>query len=124
MLGLHVQPIIEMSWQHKPQPFTEEIIKMTQMGLFVRLDAKPGKEAALEEFLKGALPLARAETGTPVWYALKFGPSSFAIFDAFETEDGRAAHLNGPIAAALMKHADELLAKPVVIERWDVVAVK
>ncbi len=85
---------------------------MTHMGLFVRLDAKPGKEAALEKFLKDALPLAQAETGTPVWYAVKFGPSSFAIFDAFQNDGDRTAHLNGPIAAALMQNADELLATP------------
>ncbi len=101
-----------------------ETMKMTHMGLFVRLDAKPGKEAALEKFLKDALPLAQAETGTPVWYAVKFGPSSFAIFDAFQNDGDRTTHLNGPIAAALMQNADELLATPPVIERWDVLAVK
>ena len=92
---------------------------MTHMGLFVRLDAKPGKEAALEKFLKDALPLAQAETGTPVWYAVKF-----AIFDDFQNDADRTAHLNGPIAPALMQNADELLATPPVIERWDVLAVK
>lgn len=106
------------------QPPKMETMKMAHMGLFVRLDAKPGKEAALEKFLKDALPLAQAEAGTPVWYAVKFGPSSFAIFDAFQTEEGREAHLNGPIAAALMQNADTLLATPPVIERWDTLATK
>lgn len=97
---------------------------MIKFGLYVRLEAKPGKEADLEAFLQGALPLAQEETGTPVWYAVKFGPQSYAIFDAFATDEDRGAHLNGPIAAALMHHADELLSTPPVIERWDALAVK
>jgi quinol monooxygenase YgiN len=94
------------------------------MGLYIRLEAKSGMEKALEDFLRSALPLAQAEPGTPVWYAVKFGPSSFAIFDAFPNEEGRDAHLNGPIAAALTKSADELLASPPAIERWDLLAAK
>jgi quinol monooxygenase YgiN len=97
---------------------------MTKLGLFVRLEAKPGKEATLEDFLRSALPLAQAETRTPVWYAVKFGPSSFAIFDAFANDEDRNAHLNGVIAAELMKRADELLAKAPVIEQWDALGVK
>ena len=83
-------------------------IMMTKLALFVRLEAKPGKEAALAEFLAGALPLANAEIGTVAWFALQFGPSTFGVFDAFATEDGRQAHLNGPIAAALMANAATL----------------
>ena len=97
---------------------------MVNLGLYVRLEAKPDKASALEEFLRGALPLAKAETGTPVWYAVKFGPRSFAIFDAFASDQDRDAHLNGPIAAALMARADELLASPPAIERWDALALK
>ena len=97
---------------------------MVKLGLYVRLEAKPDKAFALEEFLRDALPLAQAETGTPVWYALKFGPRSFAIFDAFASDQDRGAHLDGPIAAALMARADELLASPPAIERWDALAVK
>ena len=97
---------------------------MVTLGLYVRLEAKPEKGAALEEFLRSALPLAQAETGTPVWYAVKFGPRSFAIFDAFTNDEDRSAHLSGPIASALMAHADELLESSPTIERWDALAVK
>ena len=94
------------------------------VGLYVRLEAKPGQEDALEAFLKSGLELAQQEEGTPVWFAVRFGPSTFAIFDAFEGETGRQAHLNGPIAAALMQHAAELLAEAPVIEKFDAVGVK
>lgn len=97
---------------------------MAKLALFVRLDAKPGKDAALEAFLASALPLAEAESATPVWFALKFGPSAFGIFDAFSDEPGREAHLNGQIAAALMARADELLAAPPKIEKIELVAAK
>ena len=73
---------------------------MTKLALFVRLEAKPGQEAALADFLASALPLANAESGTTAWFALKFGPSTFGVFDAFADEAGRQAHLNGQIAAA------------------------
>ena len=97
---------------------------MVRVALWVMLHAKPGKEAALEEFLKGALPLAQDEPDTPAWFALKLGPSSFGIFDAFPSDAGRQAHLKGPIAAALMAKAPELLAKPPSIEQVDVLAAK
>ena len=64
---------------------------MTKLALFVRLEAKPGQEAALADFLASALPLANAESGTTAWFALKFGPSTFGVFDAFADEAGRAA---------------------------------
>jgi quinol monooxygenase YgiN len=101
----------------------KEII-MVKVALLVRLEAKPGKESAVAEFLQGALPLANAEAATPVWFALQLGPSTFGIFDAFADDAGRKAQLSGPIAAALMKNASELLAKPPVIERVDLLAVK
>ena len=97
---------------------------MTKLALFVRLHAKPGKEAELEKFLAGALPLAQGEAKTPVWFALKFGKNEFGIFDAFADEAGRKAHLEGPIAAALMAKAGELLAQPPKIERVDLLAAK
>ena len=97
---------------------------MVKLGLYVRLEAKPGQEMALEDFLRGALPSAQAENGTTAWYAVKFGPSTFAIFDAFTNDHDRNVHLGGPIAAALMQNADKLLAAPPVIERWDALAVK
>jgi quinol monooxygenase YgiN len=92
--------------------------------LQVRLEARPGKEREVEALLRGALPLAQAEPATTVWFALRLGPSTFGIFDAFPDESGRQAHLTGPIAAALMAQAANLLAEPPAIERADVLAAK
>ena len=97
---------------------------MANYALLARLEAKQGKEAAVEAFLKSALPLALEETFTVSWYALKIGPSTFGIFDTFNDEQGRDMHLNGKIAAALMEHAGELLSQPPVIEKVDILAVK
>jgi quinol monooxygenase YgiN len=97
---------------------------MVKLSLFVRLEAKPGKEAAVAKFLETGLQLSREEATTPVWFALRFGPSTFAIFDAFEDEAGRQAHLSGRIAQALMANASELLAEPPKIERAEVLGVK
>ena len=95
---------------------------MTKVALYVELKAKPGKEQAVADFLAGARPLALAEPGTAVWFAVRLDPQTFAIFDAFNDDAGRQAHLNGPIAAALMAHADELLAAPPQIRHADVLA--
>ena len=97
---------------------------MEKFALLARVEAKPGKEAVVAEFLKSALPLAEAEPATERWYALKINENTFGIFDTFETEDGRSAHLQGQIAAALMANAAELLAKDPVIEFVDLLAVK
>jgi quinol monooxygenase YgiN len=97
---------------------------MVKVALFVRLQAKPGKEVALKEFLGAGLSMAQDEATTPIWFALQLGPSTFAIFDAFKDEAGRQAHLTGPIAKALMANASELLAEPPSIERVDVLGVK
>lgn len=97
---------------------------MVKLALYVRLEARPGQEAALAAFLTGALPLAEAEDATPVWFALQFGPGSFGIFDAFTDEAGRQAHLEGPIAAALMEKAGDLLSIPPTIEKVDLLATK
>jgi len=97
---------------------------MVKTGLFVRLEAKAGKEAAVEEFLNGGLGLVNDEPETIVWFALKFDDSTFGIFDAFENESGRDAHLNGKVAAALMAKADELFASPPKIEKVEVLAAK
>ncbi len=97
---------------------------MVKVALLVRLEAKPGKEAAVEKFLTGALPLANQEATTPVWFALRLGPSTFGIFDAFADDAGRQTHLSGPIAAALMANAADLLAKAPQIEQVDLLAVK
>jgi quinol monooxygenase YgiN len=97
---------------------------MVTVSLFVRLEAKPGKEEAVAAFLDQGLQLANQETTTPLWFALRLSKSTFAIFDAFENESGRQAHLNGPIAKALMANAPELLASPPSIERADVLGAK
>ena len=97
---------------------------MEKFALLARVQARAGKEAAVAEFLKSALPLAEAEPGTIRWYGLKINENTFGIFDTFETEDGRSAHLQGQIAAALMANAAELLAGDPVIEFVDLLAVK
>ena len=97
---------------------------MLKLALFVRLEAKAGKEGDVAKFLEKGLELANQETTTPLWFALRLGPSTFAVFDAFTDEAGRQNHLNGPIAKALMANAPELLAAPPVIERVDVLGAK
>jgi quinol monooxygenase YgiN len=97
---------------------------MSKVGLYVPLEAKPGKEMEVAEFLKSALPLVDAEPGTVSWFAIQNGPSSFAIFDTFNDDAGRDAHLNGKVAAALMAKAGELLAKPPTIHKIDILAQK
>ena len=102
----------------------QEDLKMPKLSLFVRLEAKPGKEAEVAAFLNQGLELARPEPRTEVWFALRLGPSTFGVFDAFADEAGRQAHLNGPIAQALMAQAPHLLASPPVIERVEVLGAK
>jgi len=97
---------------------------MVKFSLLVRLEAKPGREQDLEAFIKSALPMAQSELGTISWYGFQLGESTFGIFDTFETEEARDAHLNGPIAAALMAKVPELLAADPVIEKVDLLAVK
>ncbi|MEO8682870.1 MAG: antibiotic biosynthesis monooxygenase [Vicinamibacterales bacterium] len=97
---------------------------MLTLSLFARLEAKPGKETELAAFLMQGLALARQETTTPLWFALRLGPTTFAIFDAFRDEAGRQNHLNGPIAQALMTQAPHLLAAPPVIEPMAVLGAK
>jgi quinol monooxygenase YgiN len=97
---------------------------MTKVSLFVELKARPGKEESVAEFLASAEGLVAAEAGTVAWFAVRFDAQTFAIFDAFENEAGRTAHLNGAVAAALMAHADELLTVPPVIRKANVLADK
>lgn len=97
---------------------------MVKVALLVRLQAKPGREADVESFLEKGLELANQESTTPIWFALRFGPSTFGIFDAFADEAGRSAHLSGPIAAALMANASDLLAEAPQIEHVDVLGAK
>jgi len=97
---------------------------MLTLSLFVRLEAKPGKEEALAAFLMQGLELANQESTTPLWLALRLGPTTFAIFDAFRDEAGRQAHLDGPIAKALMAQAPNMLATPPEIQRVEVLGAK
>ncbi len=97
---------------------------MIKTALLVRLEAKPGKETAVEHFLHSGLPIVQEEPATISWYALRLGPSTFGIFDTFPDENGRQAHLTGKVAAALMANAGELLSQPPTIEKVDVLAVK
>lgn len=97
---------------------------MLALGLFVRLEAKPGREQEVADFLNQGLQLAKQEATTPLWFALRLGPSTFGVFDAFPDEQGRQAHLSGPIAQALMAQAPKLLAVPPSIERTEVLGAK
>jgi quinol monooxygenase YgiN len=97
---------------------------MNKTALFVRLEAKPGKEAEVAEFLHGGLALVQQEPATITWFALRLGPSTFGIFDTFPDEAGRQAHLTGRVAAALIAKAGDLLATPPSIEKADVLASK
>jgi quinol monooxygenase YgiN len=102
----------------------ERRITMVKVGLFVRLEARAGKEDEVAKVLSGALPLAENEPATKAWFAIRMGATTFGIFDVFPDDAGRQAHLSGPIAAALMEKASELLSETPKIERLDVLAAK
>lgn len=97
---------------------------MTTKALLATLEAKPGKEQKVAEFLRVALPIVEGEPATTAWFAIQFGPSTFGIFDAFPDDAGRQAHLQGEVAAALMGRAGELLSSPPDIKQIDVLADK
>jgi quinol monooxygenase YgiN len=97
---------------------------MVKVALYVRLEAKPGKEQEVESFLRGGRAVVAQEPATTAWFALRLGPTTYGIFDAFPDEAGREAHLSGQVAAALMAKAPELLSQPPVIEKVDVLAAK
>ncbi|MGI8992222.1 MAG: putative quinol monooxygenase [Bryobacteraceae bacterium] len=97
---------------------------MDKFAIWAQLEAKPGKEREVEEFLKSAQPLAEQEPGTTTWYALKIGPSQYGIFDTFADEKGRDAHINGPIAKALFAKAKELFVREPNIEKPEILAAK
>ena len=97
---------------------------MLSRGLFVRLEAKPGKENDVAAFLSQGLEMSHQEKTTPLWFALRLGPSTFGVFDSFHDEPGRQAHLNGPIAKALFAKAPELLSAPPSIEKFEVLGAK
>ena len=97
---------------------------MEKLALLARLEAKPGKEDQVAEFLRGAVPLVEAEPGTTAWYAIRMGPSTFGIFDTFADESGRQAHLSGKVAAALMAKAPELFSAAPDIQKIEILATK
>jgi quinol monooxygenase YgiN len=97
---------------------------MDKFAIWAMMEAKPGKEAEVEAFLKSAQPLAEKETGTTTWYALKIGPSQYGIFDTFADENARNAHLTGEIAKALFAKAEELFVRAPDVEKPEILAVK
>ena len=97
---------------------------MEKVGILAVLEAKPGKESEVEQFLKSALPLAEREAETVSWYAVKLGPSRFGIFDTFADGKGRDAHLSGEIAKALFARAGDLFSSPPAIDQTEILAVK
>jgi len=116
---------------HRGRTFTQEpampptaTATKIRVGLYVRLEAKPGQEDAVAAFLKSALPIVEREPATMTWYAMRLGPTTFGIYDTFPDDQGREAHLAGQVAAALMQKAAELLASPPVIQKIDILAAK
>ena len=97
---------------------------MVNVGLLVTLEAKEGQEDEVQSFLEGGLDLVNEEPATVAWFAIRMGPSTFGIFDAFPDDSGRDAHLNGKVAEALMARADELFSQAPSIEKVDVLAAK
>lgn len=97
---------------------------MGKLAIWAQLEARPGKEKEVEEFLKSAQPLAERESGTISWYAIKMGPGKYGIFDTFADENGRNAHLNGAIAKALFAKAEELFSQPPRVDKPEILASK
>lgn len=97
---------------------------MVTTALLVRLEAKQGKELEVEHFLDSGLALVQEEPATIAWFAIRMGPSTFGIFDAFPDEAGRQAHLAGKVAAALKEKAADLFSQSPVIEKVDILAAK
>ena len=93
-------------------------------GLLVRLEAKPGKEQAVADFLAAGVEMTNREAGTPIWFALKLSPTTFGVFDAFAREEDRQAHLAGNMAKSLMSRVEEMLAKPPSVEPVDILGMK
>jgi len=97
---------------------------MSKLAIWAQLEAKPGKEKEVEDFLKSAQPLAEREAGTITWYAIKMGPGKYGIFDTFADENGRNAHLNGDIAKALFAKAKDLFSQPPRVDKPEILASK
>jgi quinol monooxygenase YgiN len=101
-----------------------EVDAMAKFALYVPLKAKPGKQADVEAFLKQGAEMAKKEPGTVSWFALDEDDDRYSVFDTFDDEAGRDAHLNGDIAKALMAKADELFAEPIKIHKISILAQK
>src|SRR5438105_13639014 len=114
-------PATKPSWSAS---HAQEEATMSRVAIWAQLEAKPGKEKEVEEFLKSAQPLAQREAGTISCYAIKMGPGKYGIFDTFADENGRNAHLNGEIAKALFAKAKDLFAKPPEISKPEIIALK
>jgi quinol monooxygenase YgiN len=97
---------------------------MAKLALYVPLNARPGKDSDIAAFLRSALPLVQQEPGTLNWYAIEEAPGQYAIFDTFDTEEDRQAHLDGKVAAALMEKAGELFSEPPQIHKLTILAAK
>jgi quinol monooxygenase YgiN len=97
---------------------------MNKFGILATLQARPGKESEVEQFLKSAVPLVEAESGTTTWFAIRIGASTFGIFDTFKDEAERTAHVSGEVAKALFARADELFVSAPDIKTVDIVAEK
>jgi quinol monooxygenase YgiN len=97
---------------------------MTQHALYVQLEAKPGKEQEVASFLSSARTMVGDEPETTAWFAIKMGPRTFGIFDAFANERGREAHLQGKLATQIRAKAPELFAKMPEMQRVEVLADK
>ncbi len=97
---------------------------MAKYALYVSLKAKPGKEAEVEAFLKLGAEMSRAEAGTVTWYGIKEDDGAYAVFDTFDDEAGRDAHLTGSIAKALMAKADEVFSNKLQIHKIQIIANK
>ena len=97
---------------------------MVTLSVFVHMKAKPGKEKEVEEFLKGGLAIVEQEPGTIAWFAIKTGPGIYGIFDVFENEAGREAHLTGRVAAALFAKAPALFSEAPAVGKPELLAAK
>ena len=95
-----------------------------RLGILALLEAKPGKGDDLGAFLESGRAIAVAEQGTVTWYAFKISDISYGIFDTFETDDARNAHLGGQIPQALAQVGPDLLARDPDIRTVDIIAVK
>jgi quinol monooxygenase YgiN len=97
---------------------------MNKVGILAKLQARPGKETDVEQFLSLAIPLVAAEVGTTAWFAFKIGPGTFGIFDTFKDEEGRIAHMTGDVAKALFARAEELFLTHPQVDMVDILAEK